>query len=364
MLLRQFTATVIASVVGACSVYPLPQETTGATTEQIVQHVRCEARDGLRATVLQALDTHYKDVFVRGRMKGPDLATKLREDPSYWHKLSVDGFSGDAKEAFKYYENSQIAYEFTLDLQESNTDTAGIKLSRNFTSKRVDTLDFGGISARGRSNKRNFNIVDTFGELALKVPDAYCNTPATVNFVYPIVGSLPIHDLLRSYIETNEFHNLGGPGTTDFKAIFGTRSSPAVPQMGDTIIFTTRFTGSFGPTFAPAAIVGAGFLPTSATFKTEDFREDKHQVIIVVSTSPEAAKLDPVNPRLAPPLAFGAGAGGSPAPARTTGLRPSSNGLLTDARFRYGIRTLELQRQKNVDDAIVRIGDSLSRLAP
>jgi hypothetical protein len=348
---------IIGLMCNACSIYPLPQDYSGSLTRDIVENIRCEARNGLRSVVLDYLEGKFADYVIWRRMKGRELAPYLRRNPEKWLEIKIKDLDKSIKGEFEFYENSQIAYEFSLDMEESNTDTADLGFLRTFASRK-DNLGLSAESARIRHVTRTFNVVDTFSELALQVGDNYCLRQKSINIVYPIAGKLPVKDLVENYIYINNFGNLGGPGTTQ-KDIFGTTSTPAIPQMGDTIVFTTKLSCSVNPTFTLGP-TGPGFLLASAGFKTADYRQDKHQVIIVVSTSPDAAKAHPLDPTKAPPLP--ADRQLFAAQSRFYYLPPAQNGKLTDQRASYAIGTLAAQRQRNVDDAIIQIGSSLSQL--
>lgn len=366
MLLQRFIGlSAISMVTGACAAPPLPQDVTGSVTKDIVANVRCEAREGLRQTALDWLrhSNHSNRRVWRG-YTGTQLANLLASDPSRWRTIQINEMEPYTRKYFSFYANSQIAYAFLLDLEEGNNDDIGVGFSRSFINKTASRLDKIGLSAaseRQRMLKRSFNIVDTFSELAQLVPDSYCTAPKMVNLVYPMTGKLPIKDLISTYIHTNEFDHLGGAGT-DPKSVFGTESQPAIPQMGDTITFSTKFSGGINPTYALGSPLGPGIQMVSASFSNTTYRKDRHEVGIVVSTSPDSAKLRPLDASVVGPLAFGRDA--LDANLRRTYLPPANRGQLTDARLQYGINTLAAQRQKNVDDAIIQLGNGLSRLAP
>ena len=364
-LARRLHSSIMASfsavMVSACSIYPLPQDYSGSSSNDIVTSIRCEAREALRETAIEYLRSRkYIDAVIWRNYTGGSLANLLEKRPTVWQAIKIRDLRKEVRDDFAFYENSQIAYEFSLGMQESNIDSADFSLVRPFSSGRRDTIGLGASIDRKRNVTRTFNVVDTFAELALEVKDEYCNRPRTLNVIYPIAGKLPIRDLVGSYIHTNEFGNLGGPGK-ELKSIFGTKSTPAIPQMGDTIVFTTKLAGNVKPglSFPTAA---PEFSLASATFGTTDFRQDEHQVIIVVSTSPEAAAKWPLNATVPPPLPF---SGRSvAAQSRFYYLPPSKDGKLSDARAAYALDTLAAQRQRNVDNAIIQIGNSLSQLAP
>jgi hypothetical protein len=339
----------------ACSTYPLVQDTTGQTTSEIVRHIRCEAREGLKETILIWLRSEkYANFIVYQNMTGNALADQLEKQPELYETVAASQLNGDAKKYFSFYENSQIGYEFTLDLTESNKDSFSIGFTRNF-STRKDTLGLGASAERLRNVQRVFTVVDTFGGLLSILKEADCQQHPSVNIIYPMVGHLPVKDLIESYVRVNQFDRLGAPKkNNDVQTISGTKSSPAVSQMGDTIAFTTTFTGSAKPSFALNP-TGPGLLLSSAEFGTEDYRKDKHQVIIVVSTSADAKKLK--GGRGTSLYDFGLAA----TTLNGKALAPIRGGVLTDARAEFARNTIREQRLKNTEDAIIQIGNTLSQ---
>ena len=365
-ILKLVSKSVLLLYLAGCSIYPLPQDTTSSLTYDIVAHVRCEARNGLRKTAINELrNSYFSKISVykdkNGRhYTGPQLADLFEQDPTKFEIIHVKDLEPYARTAFNYYEQSQIAYEFSLHLTESNIDDINIGLGRNFTTRK-DNIALSATSTRTRDVKRVFNIVDTFGELAAVQDGSYCQRPKPANIVYPLVGRLPVEDLISSFINTNEFGHLG-PSLENIPTIAGTKANPAVSQMGDTIIFTTKFEGVVNPTFMLPAAAGMGFLPASAGFKTDDYREDVHQVDIVVSTSPDAAKLGRLRAKLSPPNGFTERL--YDVNPRTIALKPAFGIDKTDGRVLFALQALQDQKSKNVQDAIIRIGNSLSRLSP
>lgn len=354
----------IAGLVGGCSVYPLPQDVTGYTTEDIVRNIRCEAQAGIHETVIDWLKSPmYGDKQVWRGLNGFQLAEALEGDVRIWNEIRIEDLHKSIRKDFAFYRNSQIAYEFTLTLEEQNMHNVGAGFAQGFLgqSRRVGALSLSATATRTRSNSRIFNVVDTFEELALKVDYRYCLKPRVVDIVYPMKGKLPIKDLMASYVRINNFANLGGPGD-DLEKIFGTTASPAVPQMGDTLTFTTKLQSSVNPSLAVAPPAGLGFLLTSAGLKADDYRSDIHKVIIVASTSPDIAKLDRLDARSAPQLAPEYG-GPLSFNQETVRLRPIKNGVLTEGRANYARSTIAAQRTKNLEDDISSLAQSFRQMS-
>ena len=353
-----------APLLVGCSVIPLPQDSSGYTTEDIVRNIRCEARSGIHETVLLWLRSNfYLNRTVWKGFRGGLLADRLEAGLTLWHEINVDELDKDIRHDFAFYRNSQIAYQFTLTLEEQNMNdiSAGFAQKYSGRSNRAGSLSLSTTSTLTRTNQRSFNVVDTFEELALKIDYKYCNSPRSVDIIYPMRGKLPIQDLVGNYIRINNFGNLGGP-SDNIEKIFGTELSPAIPQMGDTITFVTKLASSINPSLTVTPPVGFGFLFSGTGLKSDNYRSDTHRVIIVVSTSPDAAKLKPLNARLPTRLAPELGG-----PLTFTDLTlipaPIKNGKLTPRRAAYALETLAEQRAKNRDDDISTIAQALRQMS-
>ena len=313
----------IGALTGACSVYPLSQETGGDNTFNIVAKVRCEVRDALRDIVITEAEKYVTE-RAYGTESGLAFAARLRAQPSDFSRLKTALFSPDLRTAIAYYQNSTINYDFTLQGTESNIQGVQGGLIRTLP-RNVAVVGFGLEGDRTRDVKRNFEISDHAITLAQKPDEDYCRTVRDVEFIYPMGGQKNIRDLIENFI----FLNLDG-------GLEGSTKEPNIRRMGDTILFRTRVTGNLAPgfTFTP---IGSALGLSGLSFRNTNYREDYHQVIITITTS-----------------AVGAPNGGglsakAPPPAQR--------------READGANSIRVIREKNLQDAVIQLGDGLSRLS-
>ncbi|RVU19695.1 hypothetical protein [Methylobacterium oryzihabitans] len=329
-------------------------------TTAIVDNIRCEARSGLQEAIIEILHESFSDQFVWGSYNGTTLANALTTNPKLWNDIRFENLHPKIRSSFALYRNTQIAYLFQLMMDEQNNESAGVGFTQRFVgaSNRIGRLGLSGSSARTRTITRTFNTVDTFEELVVKVSHQYCDRERTYDIIYPVRGKLPVKDLMKTYIRLNHFRNLAGPGV-DLKGIFGTDASPAIPQMGDNISFSTKLSAglSSGLTAAPP---GLGLLLTSVGLEAGGSRSDSHRVIVVISTSPDAAKLKPLDARQAPPLEGEVG-GPLASSAIVRKLTPIKNGNLTEARANYARNTIDQQLRTNFLNDIATIAEGFQR---
>lgn len=327
----------IAAFASACSVYPLPQDVSGVTTKSIVQKMRCEARDALRRAAIRHLRSLTDGKPVAWGLTGPALADDLESHPNNFLKLKIATLRGKAQDDFKYYANSQVAYDFTLRGLESNTQGLDVAADQLFL-RRVNSVGFKAEGLRERDVSRSFILVDGFETLTTEVGDTYCNEVRGIDLIYPMAGSAPLDDLVETYVYTNAFAEFG---TKDSKpvGIKGTDALPAVPQMADTIIFKTRLTGNIDPgvAFNP---VGPGLFLSSIAFRNDNYREDNHKVIVTLTTAPVTTLK-----------------------GRTLAGLPLTRAPGQALRLETGVGSITFQRNKNYQDNIGRIGDGISRLS-
>ncbi|WP_375410503.1 hypothetical protein [uncultured Methylobacterium sp.] len=316
----------IGSLAGGCSVYPVSQEASGDNTFNIVAKVRCEVRDALRGIVITEAEKYLSD-RVYGSESGLELAARLKANPQDFSRLRTELFTPSLRKAIAYYQNSTINYDFTLQGTESNVQGVQGGLIRTLP-RDVAVVGFGLEGDRTRDVKRNFEISDHAITLAQKPDEDYCRMVRDVAFIYPMGGQKNIRDLIENFI----FLNLDGE-------LEGSTKEPNIRRMGDTILFRTRLTGNLAPgfTFTPP---GGALGLSGLSFRNTNFREDYHQVIVTITTS-----------------AVGAGKGLSG--RGLSGKAPPSD----QRREQDGTNSIAVIRAKNLQDAVIQLGDGISRLS-
>jgi len=207
--------------------HPLPEDVSRVNTYDIVEKIRCEAKEGLRG---------------------------VRADSNI-------------------LKNTAIGYDFTFDIDEDNNATNGkLKFERpGFRDGSNTTWEFTGSSTRKRKNKRVFRIVERLEKLNA----ANCSEGATrANWVYPITGAVGMGEVLRTYI--------GLERLTDFGT--GLKSDSTV--FSEELEFTTEFGGGVTPTLELATIAGK-FRLTNATIFAEAKRKDIHSLTVALAKEGE-----------------------------------------------------------------------------
>ena len=294
---RAAAAAAWALSLGACAIHPLPEDYAGVSTADIVRHIRCEARDGMRDKLVQYL-------FLRGSQGVPNalaLARDLQE-----RTLSLNDFTKraarelDTLTLFRIntFAQAAIAYNFKLDMSETNNLGTTIDLLKPLTNGTA-TVAIGAGFDRTRQNIRSFTITDNYSKLVNVMPDFYCNGQARVrNYVYPITGTIGINEMIDTFVDLALFEGLApkpasadaGKGTalvTAFAAM-KKKAAPSAPPappllaMGDTIVFTTKLSGSAIPKVVFTA-VGRGLSVADANLNASASRTDVHQVIVAMS---------------------------------------------------------------------------------
>ena len=175
------------------------------------------------------------------------------------------------------FENSAIAYDFTLDITETNNLDATIDLLKPFHKGSSSAALNLGID-RTRQSIRVFTVSDTFVGLLKDIREDYCNIfDKAENQIYPIVGRIGIDEEVHIFIELSLFNHLGGAAD----------KSKGPPTMADTLVFTTKLSGSAAPklVFSP---VGSVAHVADASLDAAASRTDVHKVIVGLALPPPA----------------------------------------------------------------------------
>jgi hypothetical protein len=138
----------LAPILASCSIHPLIDDVTRTTTFDIVEKIRCEAKEAVRK-------------------HGRGLTT-----------------------------NATIAYEFTFDILETNNASGSATWSIPFLSGGDFSLTANANADRMRHAIRNFKIVDTFDELRAAKCDPI---ELEKNWAYPIAGDIGIYEVIETF---------------------------------------------------------------------------------------------------------------------------------------------------------------------
>src|SRR5437868_3436463 len=154
---RRFTIALLAAGLVGCSMHPIPYDVTRVSTGDIVQRIRCEAKEGLE-----------------------DIIREYPQHPILKH--------------------TAIGFDFKFEITEDNDLKAGA-LDLQHTGFREGSFTkwaFAGSSTRNRKNVRQFRVIETLEKLS----SADCFDTATrPNWIYPIVGSIGMKEVVQTYLK-------------------------------------------------------------------------------------------------------------------------------------------------------------------
>jgi hypothetical protein len=246
---------------------------TGVPTDTIVRKTRCEARAAIKKSLVDWL-LAYQGGSPERRL-GSEFKSGVRPLQSFSNRL----FRGDVKAIVQKFETSAIAYDFTLDITEVNNLDASIDLLKPFRRETHSAALSLGLD-RTRQSIRVFTISDTFLGLLTKIKDDYCsifdNNP---DYIYPIVGNIGIAEEVHIFIELTLFNGLAGdPG-----------KPKGPPTMADTLVFTTKLSGSAAPKLVFTPVGGIAHV-ADATLTADASRTDVHKVIVGLALQPAGSQ--------------------------------------------------------------------------
>jgi hypothetical protein len=271
---RIWAAGVVAFLQVGCAIHPLPENVTRFDTNAIVLHIRCEARDAIQhATTDFLLNSNIPNIPEATRRKAQALAEgKIKYEE--FDPKTLDEFS---RFYLLKYENAAIAYDFTFDI----TDDAALAVNVGFLTALTNGtfgLSLGASSDRKSETIRNFRVSDTFGELRKMTLCENTERPGA-DHIYPIAGSIGLDEVVRTFVDLNEFNRLS---PTD---------SSKVPVLADTFKFITMISGSATPTLTLVPLRPNRFNLTSASIPLSASRTDLHSVLVAMSLPPQKLEL-------------------------------------------------------------------------
>jgi hypothetical protein len=249
---RRYLMALAFPLVG-CSMHPLPENFPlnfpRASTFDIVQKVRCEAKAGLDRFKNSRHQDHLRQIIAATR----------------------------------------IGYDFEFVMTENNNATEG-KLHfagrpTNKASNRKLDIELTGEATKERTNRRTFRIVEDLRDVA----NADCSAETLrANLAYPISGSLRVDDLVYTYVRLERMSNLGDPeGQDDNIAIPSDDDDPRkrAGVFSEHLEFTTTLKLGANPILTMTAVAGS-FRLTNARIKGRVKRNDVHDVIIAFAQDP------------------------------------------------------------------------------
>jgi hypothetical protein len=254
-----------AFTLAGCAIHPLPDDVTRLATRQIVFHIRCEARSAIKQAIIDYLKKQHLTEFAE-RLRTDELP--LNQLNRHLHELPPRVRANIVK-----YGNAAITYDFTFNITEQNTVAAQVDFV-NVLSHGVFAMPAKGGSDLQRQTVRIFRVNDTFGGLIDFAQNRCAQGEQPENFIYPVSGRIGLDELVKTFVDLNEFQRLTGAKAGDI-----------VPTIADTFNFQTTISGSVTPqvTLTPLNHL---FNVSGASLGVGAMRKDVHTVIVAMSLPP------------------------------------------------------------------------------
>lgn len=198
---------IFAAGLGGCSVYPIPDDVSPFSTQEIVRHARCEMRDAL-LIYLADKGTIPPRQFTPQEMKAWIKAASDREKTN---KPPKDPAEVNLIELARLVKVAAV-YAFDFNITEKNNTGASAAFKLPWISGNV--LDAGASAGLDltRNGQRVFTSQDTWGDLLIdnvspipkRCPVPWPQPPAPVNFIYPLTGSIGVGRVVKTFIDIDE----------------------------------------------------------------------------------------------------------------------------------------------------------------
>jgi hypothetical protein len=252
-----FVVATASTIAAACSIHPLPEDFSRSTTFDIVQKIRCEARDAVGETSLTP--------------KGRVSFTSARDDAA--HPLSLDTARGWLFPGLQY---AAIGYSFKFTITEGDNGSASGLFQFPFSNGTFSL----GVSAgedKKRKNDRSFDLVEDFAQL-LADRSLICN-PGNKNWKYPITGDIGVREVIETYIRLSGLKIFNAPTSSAASKVRD------VYEFTDELTFTTTYNASIQPSLTLKP-VPHDFRLVNASGAFGGRREDIHSVTLALKAKP------------------------------------------------------------------------------
>lgn len=262
-----FAVAALAMVAAGCSMHPLPEDVSRASTYDIVARVRCEVYEALQEFKgLEGEERRHAENIIQHSAVGFDFIFNITEGNDIKTPDGKPGISASYhRESFKNNEKG-----FFLDA----TATA----------------------ERERKNTRRFRVVDDLEALGNEKMD--CRKAETnPNWVYPVTGATGMGEVVRTYIKLEMLSDLR---LTSFEGadpkpqpLPGKGTTTNAVTFSDVLKFRTKLSAGVNPRITLTTVAGDLRL-TGASFFGSASREDIHTVIVALAS--DSLDLDTLPP--------------------------------------------------------------------
>ncbi len=249
---------ILAAGLAGCSVYPIPDDVSIYSTEQIVRYARCE----MRSAILDYMKHKEREIIPATADEGEiaKLLSKARDNLKHKRKL-------DRKEiALLNLAKVAVVYSFDFNITEHNKTSADAGFRLPGLTNVVDVGATGTLDLT-RQGSRVFSSQDGWDDLI--TDPRMCNRyhwQRSEHFVYPLTGSVGVGRVVTTFID---IFDQGG----------------AKDNFVDTMTFTTEVSGG-----VDAAIkldpVPQQFRPVSGAVGLSASRLDIHKLTVSLAFPP------------------------------------------------------------------------------
>ena len=245
---------ILAAGLAGCSLYPIPDDVSPFSTEEIIRYGRCEVRDAILAHMIDRgiITPQYTAKMIRDRIE----AVKAKKNLT------------DEKE-IKLLRLTKVAvvYSFDFNITEHNRTAAGAGFRLPWLT---NMLDVGATAALDltRQGSRVFGTEDSWDDLITN--SSLCEVPwqRPGNIVYPLTGSIGVGRVVETFIDIDQ-------------------QGEVKDNFVDTLTFTTAASGGADATLKLEPVPNQ-FRPVSATAAVSASRLDIHKLTISLAVPPPA----------------------------------------------------------------------------
>jgi hypothetical protein len=229
----------LALALCGCSIHPLPEDVSPASTFDIVERIRCEVWEGLQ------------------------------------------DFKPDDDRANEIIGTTAIGLDFDFTIEEKNKAASGKLEYKRAASKGQQKgffLDLSSDAEGQRKNVRSFRTIDKLVELRAERGERCRKAAVAANGLYPITGDTGMAEVVRTYVKLEMLTKLGpteGRGRVFDKG----------EVFSDELRFTTKLSAGANPTLELRTVAGDFRLSHTSIFGTAS-REDIHRVTVALSRGP------------------------------------------------------------------------------
>ena len=269
-MVRLGALVLCAALTGGCSIYPLPQDYSGTNEEEIANLTRCQIGDGAKELMIRLAQKEDSNLIYRS-MSGAQFASWLIDDPRRFSDLNWAHFQGDGGHTIKFYKDTIVSIDYSLEGSEANNASADATILRTLRTG-SNGAGFGISNNLSRTVKTQFRSFDTVKGLVSRPRSDCANATKVANMLFPSTGVTRAGTIIERFARKNELQNLAS------------EKDPSVAVQTDTITYTTKSGYSASANFIlPGSINDT--IATDIGPKLNGSRQDQHVITILVQQS-------------------------------------------------------------------------------